>query len=366
MDIPEGLIRQLYRVDQRAWTGYVFAQLHEHEVLTTTWLLDLMIDRLHSCGPKAGGRLIINVPPRHLKSICTSIAWPLFLCAHHPGCKVMIVTGSQALSLHLASERARLLQCRGVLTIFPALRSKPIPNGVRFANGSELIYSFVGQTRVGRGANVIILDDPLSPAQADDANRRQEVNAWYQSEIVPRLNNAGASVVLVMQRLQVDDLSGFLLRSGEDWSHMSVPAISDRHLSWIDRTTSIDGEDIVYELERHEVICPARQSAAQLRSLLFQMGARNFYAQYLQSPTDSPEHYTVNPELMAYDGWAPGMPFQSRGFSRVPLIRRVLAQYFGETHPAERSGLRRIKMDEWEAAAILQQRKLVTASARGR
>ena len=76
--------------------------------------------------------------------------------------------------------------------------------------------SIVGRTMVGRGADVIIIGDPIAPAHVHAAPRRTLVNTWFDAEVLQRLNDkAKGAVIIVMQRLHHDDLCGHLLRGAQ-------------------------------------------------------------------------------------------------------------------------------------------------------
>ena len=85
-----------------------------------------------------------------------------------------------------------------------------------------------GCTLTGRGGNIIIIDDPLKPADAHSDARRLDLQHWYSNTLLSRQDdkNAGA-IVLVMQRLHIDDLAGYLMDQ-EGWEVLSLSAIADR------------------------------------------------------------------------------------------------------------------------------------------
>ena len=91
--------------------------------------------------------------------------------------------------------------------------------GFRFATS-------VGGSTTGEGGNFLIIDDPLSPAQAMNALARAHANRWFDHTFASRLDNKQKGViVLVMQRRHTEDLTGWLLAKG-GWEHLCLPAVA--------------------------------------------------------------------------------------------------------------------------------------------
>jgi hypothetical protein len=143
--------------------------------------------------------------------------------------------------------------------------------------GSRLATS-VGGTLTGRGADILIVDDPI---KANDANSRvalEAANEWFRNTAVNRLNNPAQSlVVLTQQRLHTNDLSGILIESR--WPNLVIPAVA---------TESQDyavGNAETYHRPAEELLQPNRDSAQTLEDIKREVGSRIFGAQYQQNPT---------------------------------------------------------------------------------
>jgi predicted phage terminase large subunit-like protein len=133
----------------------------------------------------------------------------------------------------------------------------------------------------GRGADVIILDDPLKPEEALSETRRNSVNDWYSNTLLSRLNNKETGVIIiVMQRLHQDDLVGHVIEQG-NWEVLSFPAIAEEdeaHIienPWGKRT---------FQRKAGEVLQPERESKATLDIIRKNTGEYDFSSQYQQSP----------------------------------------------------------------------------------
>jgi hypothetical protein len=175
-------------------------------------------------------RLIITVPPRSLKSICASVAFPAFALGHNPSLRIIGVSYSESLARKHANDCRALMRSSLYRAVFPATRISPAKDTetevMTTARGSRLATS-VGGTLTGRGGNLLIIDDPLKPQDAHSESARDSLKQWYANTLLSRLDNkVDGSIVVVMQRLHPDDLVGHLLEQG-GWTHLNLPAIAE-------------------------------------------------------------------------------------------------------------------------------------------
>jgi predicted phage terminase large subunit-like protein len=140
----------------------------------------------------------------------------------------------------------------------------------------------VGGTLVGIGADYILLDDPTKPEEAASEARRQLANDWFSQSVVTRLNDKRLGrIVLIMQRLHEDDMTGHVVAQG-GWTHLSLPAIAQA-----DETHAIVTPcgSMRHHRREGEALHPEREPIEELNKLRISMGTSFFSAQYLQSPT---------------------------------------------------------------------------------
>jgi predicted phage terminase large subunit-like protein len=226
-------------------------------------------------------RLIITVPPRHLKSICASVAFPAFILGHDPQRRIICVSYSEALARKHAND------CRAVLgsdlyrRVFPKTRISPRKDTeLEFACtlGGYRLATSVGGTLTGRGGNFIIIDDPMKPQDAASEAARESTKQWYSNTLLTRLDDKVAdAIVVVMQRLHMDDLVGHLLEQG-GWRHLNLPAIAESE----HRVQLGPGR---YHLRRlDDLLHPEREPQEVLEEAEHSMGSLNFAAQYQQEP----------------------------------------------------------------------------------
>jgi hypothetical protein len=175
-------------------------------------------------------RLIVTMPPRHLKSIAASVAFPAWALGHDPSLRILCISYAQELSLKHALDCRTVMESEWYKQIFPLTRIHPDRNTqlevMTTRRGFRLATS-VGGTLTGRGGNIIILDDPHKPEEVLSDTRREAVKNWVGSTLYSRLDDkAEDAIILIQQRLHEDDLAGHFLGQG-GWTHLNLPAIAE-------------------------------------------------------------------------------------------------------------------------------------------
>ncbi|HEX3413773.1 MAG TPA: terminase, partial [Stellaceae bacterium] len=126
-------------------------------------------------------RLIINLPPRHLKSLLASVAFPAWCLGHDPSAQILCVSYAQDLADKLSRDCRHIVAGDWYRGIFPTRLSPQRAAAPEFdttAQGCRLATS-VGGVLTGRGADIVIIDDPLKPEEALSQAQRQMANEWY-------------------------------------------------------------------------------------------------------------------------------------------------------------------------------------------
>jgi predicted phage terminase large subunit-like protein len=136
----------------------------------------------------------------------------------------------------------------------------------------------VGGTTIGEGGDVLIVDDPLSPLQANSKKYRERAIAWYKESFSTRLNDKKSGIkVIVMQRLHTDDLVGRLVKKSCDWKIIAIPAIATKNQVY-------DTENFSYHRKQGEYLHNEREGEIELAQIKRQIGSYAFSAQYQQMP----------------------------------------------------------------------------------
>jgi predicted phage terminase large subunit-like protein len=246
--------------------------------------IEAMAAKLEACRLGHIKRLIVNLPPRSLKSHCVSVAFPGWLLGHDPSIQIICASYGQDLADKHARDSRTLMASSFYKRLFPTTRlsldRQAVNDFLTTAQGFRMATS-VGGVLTGRGSDFIIVDDPQKPDEALSETRRKSVNDWYDNTLLSRLNSKETGVIIiVMQRLHEDDLVGHVLEQGR-WEVLSLPAIAEE-----DETHVLEsplGRRVVTR-KQGEALQPERESKATLISMRETIGSYNFASQYQQSP----------------------------------------------------------------------------------
>ena len=269
----------LLRSDLRFFVRKVFQTILPGTVYLPNWHVDAIVYQLTLVKTGEIGRLLINQPPRSLKSICVSVAYVAWLLGHDPTRRIIVASYSNEFAAELHRQFRRVIDAPWYRALFPAMRvAKDSGTELVTTAGGSRYATSVGGTLTGRGADLIIVDDPLKAEEAMSPVARKRVVDWFTGTLVSRLNDKERdAIVVVMQRLHEDDLAGYLL--GQDtWHHLDLPAIA------------IEDSVIAIGPGRHirrrvgDVLHPERESKEVLERIKTEIGSLMFSAQYQQRP----------------------------------------------------------------------------------
>jgi len=178
-------------------------------------------------------RLIINMPPRHTKSEFASYLLPAWMVGRTPKLKIIQATHTGELAIRFGRKAKNLIDSEEYAKIFKTRLQEDSKAAGRWetAQGGEYFAAGVGGAITGRGADLLIIDDPHSEQDAMSPNAMENAYEWYTSGPRQRLQ-PGAKIILVMTRWSTKDLTGKLLQNqkevkGDQWSVVEFPAILD-------------------------------------------------------------------------------------------------------------------------------------------
>ena len=260
----------------------VFATLSPGQKFEGGWPIEAMAYQIERVLNGEERRLIVNLPPRSLKSIAFSVALPAFALGLNPRLRIICVSYSIELAKKLANDFRAVVESDWYRRIFPGTRIGRFKNTeteIEFTErGCRLAVSVQG-TLTGRGGDLIIIDDPIKPTDAMSEPTRTGVNQWYLNTLLSRLDNkATGRIVLVMQRVHVEDLTGFVLDGPDDWTVLKLPAIG------LSQERVEIGHGLFHERRPGGVLWPEREPRAILEKYRLQLGSDIFSAQYQQEP----------------------------------------------------------------------------------
>lgn len=267
------------RSDLLTFVRHAFTYLYPGQQFMENWHHEAIVHLLEEAIQGRQSRLIINMPPRQLKSFLVSVALVAFILGMDPTAKIICVSYSGELALALAREFRRIVESDWYRMLFPeTVPSKSTENEwVTTAGGFRYAVS-VGGSLTGRGGDFILIDDPIMPKDAHSDRIRNSTNEWFSHTLLSRLEDKSRSVlVLVMQRLHINDLTGYL-EVGGGFVKLALPAIAER-----DESIQV-GASRFHERLAGTALHEERESLAILEKIRLQMGAANFNSQYQQHP----------------------------------------------------------------------------------
>ena len=222
---------------QNSFLGFVkevwpdFVQGYHHKIYAEK------LDRVAKGGLK---RLIVNMPPRHTKSEFASHLFPAFFMGRHPKAKLIQTTHTGELSIRFGRKTKNLLESDEYAKVFPGVHLAADSKAAgrwESNHGGEYFAAGVGGAITGRGADLLIIDDPHSEQDALSPTVLDSHYEWYTSGPRQRLQ-PGGSIVLVMTRWSVKDLTGKLLEAQakdeltDQWEVVEFPAILNDKPMW--------------------------------------------------------------------------------------------------------------------------------------
>jgi hypothetical protein len=176
--------------DFRAFVEYVFGLLRPGTPFKPNWHIDAMAHKVSQVATGEVKRLIITVPPRHLKSIIASVALPAWYLGHNPSERVVCVSYSADLAKTHANDFRRVVTDPVYQAVFPRMIvSRETDSEIHTTLRGRRYATSVGGTLTGRGGNLIIIDDPLKPSDAVSDVTRPRVIEWYSNTLSTRADD---------------------------------------------------------------------------------------------------------------------------------------------------------------------------------
>lgn len=259
----------------------VVATVDPGAVYKHNWHIDLICEYLEACTRGDIKRLIINIPPRHLKTLIVSVAWPAWLIGRNPSEQILCASYSASLSMRDSVNCRLVIQSDWYRKLFPEVDLTGDMNMksefVTTMRGHRIATS-VGGTSIGRGGKYLLLDDPLNPLQALSDVERVKANTWIDQNFMTRFNDEKEGcAVLVMQRLHTDDPTGHFLSHG-GWEHLRVPLEAEKKEIW-------DFGSVKKIREEGEILHPERMGPDQVAQKKIDLGSYGYAGQYQQRPS---------------------------------------------------------------------------------
>jgi len=276
----ETVFRALLRGNFECFLERSLATLNPGMPFLPNWHIKAIAHQLERIRRGEIHRLIINMPPRHLKSLTISVAFPAYILGLEPWHRIFVISYGSELAFKHARDSRSVMESSWYAGTFPKMRiARSLEDEVTTSLKGFRKTTSVGGALTGLGGNMIIIDDPQKPIDAQSKTRRDSLNQWFSNTLVSRLDNKETgAIIVVTQRVHMDDLSGYLSSGSADWEVLSLPAIAE-----IDERIPI-GDNEFYHRRVGEALHPAHESLDTLLKLQQELGTYDFSAQYQQCP----------------------------------------------------------------------------------
>jgi predicted phage terminase large subunit-like protein len=269
------------REDFVAFAERAFREVEPRGKLQLENYVLLVGQMLTSVADRSVRRLIVNLPPRHLKSFLVSVFFPCWILLRDPRTKIMIVCHHVTLAEHFCRLIRQIMRSDWYQAAFPGARISDDRN-----TASECVTTAGGGVRAlsmrsgvtGSGADIIIVDDPLDAKDAASETERSTVNKAFDEALISRIDDPRTGAIIVVgQRLHPRDLSGGLLEKG-GWQHLCLPFIALEDVEY----KMANG---IWRRNKDEVLSPARFGPKEVAAVRREQPPHVFATQWQQQPT---------------------------------------------------------------------------------
>ncbi len=236
------------------------------------WHHKIILEKLEAVERGEIRKLMIFVPPRHGKSEIASVNFPAWFLGRNPKKSIIAASYNSDLAINFGRKARNIVDSDGYKHLFPGVSlAEDSKAAGRWSTsfGGEYTAVGIGGGTTGRGADVILIDDPVKDKQEAESEVIQERNiGWYRSVARTRLTPKGA-IVVIQTRWHDKDLAGQILESDKDWDIIQLPAITE-----VDDGYRKEGE----------ALWPQRYSLDELLTIKRELGTELFSALYQQQP----------------------------------------------------------------------------------
>jgi predicted phage terminase large subunit-like protein len=268
------------RNDFEAFFERSFRELNPNTKYVSNWHVSVIAHALERCRRGDSKRLIINIPPRQLKSTIVTVALSAYILGLNPSAKIICASYTTQLAVDLSNKTRKILNAPWYQEAFPNTKigRSDTQTYIVTTEGGHRLATTPGGAMTGIGADFIILDDPQKAADMVHESSRNETKLWVDDTVYSRFDNPKTGVlIVVMQRLHEDDLVGHITQAG-GWEVIKIPMLAEEDLGYQ------MSDNVVHRFKKGEFLQPRLFGQKEFDRQRNDMGTAHFYAQYQQSP----------------------------------------------------------------------------------
>lgn len=251
------------------------------------WHIEAISEHLEAVTAGQINRLIINIPPRYMKSISVSVCWPTWEWIKIPEMRYTFASYSAGLSTKHSVDRRTIIESdwyqRNWGHIVRLADDQNTKTEYMNTRRGVMVATSIGGTATGKGGNRIIVDDPHNPEEAQSDTQRLAGIRFFNQTLSTRLDDKKkGAIVVIMQRLHEQDLTGHLLEQG-GWEHLCLPAEAEPEKLVV--VMPISGRTITRQ--EGELLWPEREGPKEIGKAKLSLGSYGYAGQYQQRPSPS-------------------------------------------------------------------------------
>ena len=277
---------QLKRWARQSLRGFVeqaWPLLEPTTPFLPNWHIDLICEYLEAVTVGELKQLVINIPPRYMKSLLVSVMWPVWEWLQSPESRWVFVSHSERLAVQFSLDRRELLLApwyRGLCgDRVRLMQDQNEKTEYRNTHRGRMVATSIGGTVTGTGGNRIVVDDPHTPLAVESDAVRERVIEYFLRTLSTRLDDKQrGAIVVVMQRLHAQDLTATCLDLG--YIHLCLPAEATSRT-----TITFPRSGRVVTRAPGDLLWPAREGPEEMAQRRVELGAYGFAGQYQQSPS---------------------------------------------------------------------------------
>lgn len=245
------------------------------------WHIDCICEYLQAVDAGQIARLLINMPPRYMKSITVSVMWPVWSWLKRPTLRWMFASYNQDLSTQHSIDRRTIIQSDWYQSRwgnrFRLTSDQNVKTEYRNDQQGRMFATSFNGGATGKGGNRLVIDDPHDPKRAESDLQRERAITTFSRKLSTRLNDKKHDpIVVVMQRLHEKDLSAHVLEQG--YVHLCLPA-EDTPGKVISTPTGAK-----HVRDESGLLWPEREGEEQIKLARAGLGPYGYAGQYQQRP----------------------------------------------------------------------------------
>lgn len=256
------------------------------------WHIDAMSEHLEAVELGQIKRLIINMPPRYMKSLVTSVLWPTRVWTKNPSSRWIFASYAASLSTKHSVDRRALIQSPWYQDNwgdkFKLSADQNIKTEYTNDKRGHMIATSVGGTATGKGGDFIVVDDPVNPAEAQSDALRGDANNFFDQTLTTRLDDKKkGAIIIIMQRLHEMDLTGHVMKKqadehDEDYNYTQLWLPATANVSYT-VNFPLSGKEL--HREEGHILWPDREGPSELAAVKRNLGSYGYAGQYDQDPS---------------------------------------------------------------------------------